>query len=347
MSDYSWDDFDAQTAEYLNSSPTYSNWEWSDPNALSWLQSYADTPSLLQTVHSGALDDLVSPVYGQSLAAWAQTPTASGLLANPLFNPSMSFRTDDGSVVGDLSSGADVSNPYEYVTAPNGETYVVNKDTRQTVGYLGEDLQPHSYQEEAFGRGGTSQSDSSWAEKAAKAALQAQARAAAAYNRQQQAKEAYSQSGVGQALTGLAGALSVAQALLGKNQGATTTSRGNQGSNPSVSYQGSSAPKTLYASGGEVKGGLMSVTEQMLSKLQGLIPGEAGGQDDVVNIKAAPGEYIIDAEAVSALGDGNTEEGARKLDELRMNLRKHKRTGGLSSIPPKAKRPEQYLKKGK
>ena len=55
----------------------------------------------------------------------------------------------------------------------------------------------------------------------------------------------------------------------------------------------------------------------------------------------------MDAEIVSALGDGNNEEGARKLDQMRVNVRKHKRTGGLTSIPPKAKAPEQYMKKGK
>jgi hypothetical protein len=53
---------------------------------------------------------------------------------------------------------------------------------------------------------------------------------------------------------------------------------------------------------------------------------------------------VIDAESVAALGDGNNAAGAKKLDAMRHNIRKHKRGGPLSSIPPKAKRPEQYLK---
>lgn len=172
------------------------------------------------------------------------------------------------------------------------------------------------------------------------------------YNKQAAAKEAYQNSGTGKALAGLEGALAVAQALTGKNKGATTTARGNQGQAFSPTYVGSSAPKTLYAKGGKIggKGGLLNLAEQMayqLANTKGLINGEGGGQDDVVDIKAAPGEYVMDAEIVSALGDGNNKEGARKLDEMRVNIRKHKRTGGLTSIPPKAKAPEQYMKKGK
>ena len=180
----------------------------------------------------------------------------------------------------------------------------------------------------------------------------AQARAWEQYNKQAAAKAAYENSGTGKALTGLQGALAVAQALMGKNKGATTTARGNQGQAFSPTYVGSSTPKTLYAKGGSIegKGGLLNLAEQMAYQLahsKGLIQGEGGGQDDVVDVKAAPGEYVMDAEIVSALGDGNNKEGARKLDQMRVNIRKHKRTGGLTSIPPKAKAPEQYMKKGK
>lgn len=58
----------------------------------------------------------------------------------------------------------------------------------------------------------------------------------------------------------------------------------------------------------------------------------------------APGEYVWDADTVAALGDGSTEEGARKLDALRERIRRHKRSAPASKIPPKAKKPEQYLK---
>lgn len=73
----------------------------------------------------------------------------------------------------------------------------------------------------------------------------------------------------------------------------------------------------------------------------------SGGQDDVVPINAAHGEYIFDADTVSALGDGNTEAGAAKLDEMRHNIRKHKRSAPPDKIPPKARGALQYLKGGK
>lgn len=58
------------------------------------------------------------------------------------------------------------------------------------------------------------------------------------------------------------------------------------------------------------------------------------------------GEYVFDAETVAALGDGNNEAGAHALDQMRENIRRHKRNAPTNKIPPKAKRPEQYLKKG-
>ena len=104
--------------------------------------------------------------------------------------------------------------------------------------------------------------------------------------------------------------------------------------------------KTKYAQGGgiprsdQVKGGLLPISAMLLEKLTA-----AGGQDDVVDIKAAPGEYVLDAEIVSALGDGNTEAGVRKLDQMRKNIRSHKRGGALSQIAPKARPIDRYLEK--
>lgn len=106
----------------------------------------------------------------------------------------------------------------------------------------------------------------------------------------------------------------------------------------------------------QVKGGLlpltMKIAELLMAQQQGeeaprhkgLIGGEESGQEDNVEALLSPGEYVIDAEIVSALGDGNTDAGAKKLDEMRYNIRKHKRSGGLAQIAPKAKSPEKYMK---
>lgn len=79
----------------------------------------------------------------------------------------------------------------------------------------------------------------------------------------------------------------------------------------------------------------------------GLLRAQTSGQDDVIPIAAAGGEYVFDADTVSALGDGNTEAGARKLDQMRKNIRKHKRSASPDKIPPRSKKPEQYLKGNK
>ena len=76
----------------------------------------------------------------------------------------------------------------------------------------------------------------------------------------------------------------------------------------------------------------------------GLLKGQSAGQDDAVPINASHGEYVFDADTVSALGDGNTEAGAKKLDEMRKNIRRHKRSAPPTKIPPKAKKVTAYLK---
>jgi len=76
----------------------------------------------------------------------------------------------------------------------------------------------------------------------------------------------------------------------------------------------------------------------------GLLKGAQAGQDDSVPINASHGEYVMDADVVAALGDGNTDAGAAKLDAMRENIRKHKRSAPPSKIPPKAKPVKAYLK---
>jgi len=93
-----------------------------------------------------------------------------------------------------------------------------------------------------------------------------------------------------------------------------------------------------YSVGGSLGGNSYSDT------VIGLLRGGSSGQADDVPIHASHGEYVMDADTVSALGDGNNEAGASALDQMRINLRKHKRSAPATSIPPKAKSPEQYLK---
>jgi hypothetical protein len=74
------------------------------------------------------------------------------------------------------------------------------------------------------------------------------------------------------------------------------------------------------------------------------VNGAGGGQDDLIPAQLADGEYVLDAEIVAALGDGSSKEGAKKLDKFREAIRRHKRSGSLQDIPPKAKSPLAYLR---
>lgn len=76
------------------------------------------------------------------------------------------------------------------------------------------------------------------------------------------------------------------------------------------------------------------------------IQGDTGGQDDLVPANLSPGEYVFDADVVSALGDGNNAAGAKVLDAVRENLREHKRSAPAHRIPPKAKEFASYMPKG-
>lgn len=89
------------------------------------------------------------------------------------------------------------------------------------------------------------------------------------------------------------------------------------------------ATNTMYAAGG------------------GYVSGESLGQADKIPAMLSDGEYVVDADVVSALGDGNNAAGASALAQMSENIRKHKRSAPAHQIPPKAKNPAAYLKGGK
>jgi len=73
--------------------------------------------------------------------------------------------------------------------------------------------------------------------------------------------------------------------------------------------------------------------------------GSGSGRDDTINARLSDGEYVMDAETVAMLGDGSSEDGARKLDAMRSQLRKHKgKTMAKGKFSPDAKSPLAYIK---
>lgn len=89
--------------------------------------------------------------------------------------------------------------------------------------------------------------------------------------------------------------------------------------------------------GGDVPG----ETHGALSTMGGQAQGPGGGQDDKIPVYLSAKEYVVPADVVADLGDGNADEGAKKLDGMRDKVRKHK---GRKGFPPKAKaKVEAYI----
>ena len=74
------------------------------------------------------------------------------------------------------------------------------------------------------------------------------------------------------------------------------------------------------------------------------VNGPGDGQSDDIPAMLADGEYVIDAELVSMLGNGSNKAGAQYLDRFRQSVREHKRSAPLDKIPPKTKSPLAYMK---
>ncbi len=78
------------------------------------------------------------------------------------------------------------------------------------------------------------------------------------------------------------------------------------------------------------------------------VKGPGTGRSDSIPAKLSDGEYVMDAETVSMLGDGSNTAGAKKLDQMRVNLRKAKGkqlARGRFSVA--AKDPETYYRGGR
>jgi hypothetical protein len=91
-------------------------------------------------------------------------------------------------------------------------------------------------------------------------------------------------------------------------------------------------------------GGGLHVPEFKTGTTGHYVKGRGDGQSDDIPAMLADGEYVFDADTVSALGNGSSDAGAKVLDKMRQSIRKHKRSAPVHKIPPKAKSPLEYLK---
>ncbi len=78
------------------------------------------------------------------------------------------------------------------------------------------------------------------------------------------------------------------------------------------------------------------------------VRGKGTGRSDEIEALLSDGEYVMDAETVALLGDGSNEAGAKRLDEMRVSLRKHKgKNLAKGKFSVNAKRPEAYMAGGR
>ena len=97
------------------------------------------------------------------------------------------------------------------------------------------------------------------------------------------------------------------------------------------------AVRKKFAGPGYAKGGRMDFA----------VHGAGTGRSDSIPARLSDGEYVMDAETVSMLGDGSSAAGAKKLDKLRVNLRKAKgKSLARGRFSVSAKAPESYMSGG-
>lgn len=93
---------------------------------------------------------------------------------------------------------------------------------------------------------------------------------------------------------------------------------------------------TGFAGGGDVGHGSFAVH------------GPGTGRSDEIPAMLSDGEYVVDAETVALLGDGSPKAGAKRLDDLRVKIRKHKgKKLAKGKFSPDAKPAERYMAGGR
>jgi hypothetical protein len=73
------------------------------------------------------------------------------------------------------------------------------------------------------------------------------------------------------------------------------------------------------------------------------VKGGGDGTSDSVPAMLASGEFVIPADVVSSLGNGDNDAGAQVLDKFMVAIRKHKRDADPKQLPPDSKGPLSYL----
>lgn len=98
------------------------------------------------------------------------------------------------------------------------------------------------------------------------------------------------------------------------------------------------------AEGGQIEHNPQFFSEGGLGTLDNrYVRGEGDGTSDSVPAMLASGEFVIPADVVSGLGNGDNDAGAAVLDEFMKAIRAHKRAADPSELPEDSKGPLAYL----
>ena len=110
---------------------------------------------------------------------------------------------------------------------------------------------------------------------------------------------------------------------------------------------GTLGEETFKAVSGMSHGGSMGYSRGS-SRESFAVSGPGTGRSDDIPAVLSDGEYVIDAETVALLGDGSSKAGAKKLDQMRVAIRKHKgKNLAKGKFSVNAKRPEAYMSGGR
>ena len=96
-----------------------------------------------------------------------------------------------------------------------------------------------------------------------------------------------------------------------------------------------------YDEGGEVEHNPEFFSEGGLQHRY--VKGRGDGTSDSVPAMLATGEFVIPADVVSGLGNGDNDSGAKILDEFLKVIRRDKRAASPSELPADSKGPQAYL----
>jgi len=99
----------------------------------------------------------------------------------------------------------------------------------------------------------------------------------------------------------------------------------------------------MAAEGGLIEHNPQFFSEGGASMANLYVKGEGDGTSDSVPAMLASGEFVIPADVVSSLGNGDNDAGALTLDEFLKVIRQHKRSAHPSELPEDSKGPLAYL----